>query len=133
MANIEVSRAAKYPPTIATTTANAMRSERPDGSGSASGASRLGRASTAAREAGLRDAGTQPSSARGPEALQCLAGRRELQPTDEPNLVNELDAELLEGATTSFDHERERVRRPRGARILDEVPVAGRDLRSADP
>ena len=35
------------------------------------------------RDVGLRAAGTQPSSARGPEALQRVAGLRELEAAQE--------------------------------------------------
>jgi hypothetical protein len=94
-ANIDVSRAAKYPPTIAATAANATSSERPDGSGSANGAVPLGSGSTAVRETGLRVAGTQRSSAREAQALQGLAGRRQLEPAYQADLVHQLDAEFL--------------------------------------
>src|SRR5881397_511473 len=130
-ANIEVSRAAKYAPTIAATAAKATSSVRPDGSGNAT-AGRLGRASTAAREAGLRDAGTKPSSARRPEALQALAGGRQLETADEADLVHELDPELLERAAAGLGHQRESIGRPRIPGVLDEVAVARRDLCSAD-
>lgn len=70
---------------------------------------RLGNASTAVREVGLRAAATETSSSRGPEALQGLACRRELELAEEPNFVLELDAELLEGAPTGFGHQRQRV------------------------
>ena len=126
-ANIDVPRAATYAPTTAVRAAKQIRSERPDGIRRANGISnaggRLGNASTAVREVGLRATGT--SSSRGLEALQGLAGRRELEIAEEPHLVLQLDAVLLECAPPRFGHQRERVGGGGVSRVLDEVRVPG--------
>src|SRR5207302_10838536 len=66
------------------------------------------------------------------EALQGLARRRQLEVAGEADLTLQLDAELLQRPSPGFGHQRERVDRLRLARVLDEVPVARRDLRTPD-
>ena len=45
----------------------------------------------------------------------------------------ELDSELVARPPASLDHERERIRGECRVRVLDEIRVARRDLRAADP
>src|SRR5690242_3522498 len=55
----------------------------------------------------------------------------QLQLAEELDLVLQADAELLERAPARLGHERERIRGRGAVRVLDEVRVLRRDLRSA--
>src|SRR5215204_532510 len=135
-ANIEVPRAMRYAPTVSATSAKPMRSERPDGrilaSGSPSETGPLGSGRTAVRDVGGWAAGTQPSSVSGPEALQRLADRRELEAAQQAHFVLELDAELFERPPAGLGHKRQGLGRAGVTGVLDEVRMPGRDLRAAD-
>src|SRR6185312_8802500 len=58
---------------------------------------------------------------------------RKLERPEKDDFVLEAHSELLGRAPPRFGHQRDRVGSTGGVGILDEVRVAGRDLRAADP
>src|SRR5579884_2977859 len=128
-AKTDVSRAPTYARTASTTRASPTATERRDGAISPSSGSetRAGRAAT--RTVVLRRAATALPSPRARLPLQ----RRQLERSQEPNLVLELDSEALVHPPPGLGHQREAVGRRRPARVLDEVRVPRGDDGASDP